>query len=415
MGVNEEINKILVELESFCSKGAYGGPVVHYWRNSMPYSGYGVDWRYEGLVKSFILLYEKGGERYFVEKLREIGDFIILNQRAGGGFSNCGFEANPSFNRGAMPHEASVIIALLEISRVFKKNGISWKIYYDAAKKQIDNYLIPNFWDEKEKAFVQYEKFRGQTENIFVPNKMATISEALGLMYNLGGNKNYWKFGLSNMRKAVSLTDENGGSTQSEKNTKKITFYNAREVPALLAYGFDEVAKQKVRFIENMWDNGFAFGEIESRKMNYPKFVAGSGAILKAISLVRKPGKKYVDYLIKNVRANGSIQSFEGLANKNTFEKKLRPCLDDQFSVVGWMDKTLEFLALSVDDFKLEPEPYFGIDIDVNGRRYSESADKIIAGGKTYSKKGAGLNQRVLSAMTKKSNIAGRAFYKLFY
>jgi hypothetical protein len=43
-------------LESMRGPGGYGGPVAHWWRQSLLYTGPGLDWRYEGIILGYLAL-----------------------------------------------------------------------------------------------------------------------------------------------------------------------------------------------------------------------------------------------------------------------------------------------------------------------------------------------------------------------
>jgi hypothetical protein len=49
-------------LQTIHQPRGYAGPVAHWWQNRYRYTGPGLDWRYEGILIGYSLLYQKTGE-----------------------------------------------------------------------------------------------------------------------------------------------------------------------------------------------------------------------------------------------------------------------------------------------------------------------------------------------------------------
>ncbi len=346
--LNIKINSLLSWFDSMHLNGAYYGPVVHFWQSSFPYCGYGVDWRYEGLIKSFIRLHKLSKNKYFLLRLKQMGDFILSKQKKDFGFINNAFEGNPAFESGCLPHEPSVALSLLFLAEYFKSIKKPWFDYYHASLDFAEKYLIPNFWNAEKECFQQYSFSRNQSSNLWVPNKIATTSEFLFHLSRFSGKPFFKKYGLKAMQTAVSLIDKDtGGSFQSETNSLQITYYNSREIPALLLYGYKKEAKEKAYFIKKMWNGEFFdFALKEGRKIKTPVFIAGAGDILSSLSLFYSV-KKYAKSFFKHQHSSGGFKSFFGLKNKKSFS------FEDVLPVVGWNDKMLSFLTNNIEEFSL--------------------------------------------------------------
>jgi hypothetical protein len=97
--------------------GGYSGPVVHWWRDCLDYSGPGLDWRYEGIIIGYLNLWAATGEASWLAKARRAGDDLMNGQLPSGNFRNSCFELNP--NTGGTPHEAACDLALLRLAEAW--------------------------------------------------------------------------------------------------------------------------------------------------------------------------------------------------------------------------------------------------------------------------------------------------------
>ena len=50
-------------LETMRGPGGYGGPVAHWWQQSLMYTGPGLDWRYEGIIEGYLQLWARTGKQ----------------------------------------------------------------------------------------------------------------------------------------------------------------------------------------------------------------------------------------------------------------------------------------------------------------------------------------------------------------
>ena len=79
-----EIDWALARLEAWLEtmrgpSGAlpYGGPVAHWWQQSLLYTGPGHDWRYEGIILGYLALWERTGENRWLTKACRAGDDVF--------------------------------------------------------------------------------------------------------------------------------------------------------------------------------------------------------------------------------------------------------------------------------------------------------------------------------------------------
>ncbi len=367
---SEIVAKHLSWLKTMKQKDGYGGPVVHYWQNSLNYIGAGTDWRYQDLVASFLELFEKTHQREYLDLASECGTFIIANQCNTGVFFNSCFEANPGFSHGCTPGNAAVSIALLELAKALEKHyaftgeKIEWQEYINATKKNFELFHLKELYDEKTGLFSQHCKKDAQNSvNPFVPNKMATIVELLLDLHYFSGGEEYLEMAKKNADYIVSMQHSDGGIYQSNEKNKIITFYTARCVEPLLLL-HEKTKNQKylecalkigefIKFIANE-GGGFFFGQVKEKDSwkleKYPVFVAGGAEIVRALVLVGKydksllPVKKSFEFLEKNLLESGGFKTARGLVGLLSYDGQI-VCWQDVLPVVAWNAKALRLYA----------------------------------------------------------------------
>jgi hypothetical protein len=349
-------------LQTMKQRGGYSGPVVHYWRDSLNYIGPGLDWRYEGLITAFIALFKKTREDQFLDMAVECGDHLIKNQLPSGNFPNSNFESNPSLRGGATPHEPAACIGLLGLAKKLKELGKDWKPYFASARRNMDEYLLKVLWDGRKNTFFQYRYDR----RTHVPNKIATITEFLLKLYDLTGEKRYFKYAIKNADFIISqqnLDEFYGGIYQSDDKNKIITFYVARCIPALIEIykltkdeKYLEASLTAGEFIKKMENKkgGFYFGFIKGEEgfklYKYPVWIAGSGDIVRALLYLNEYERcnvgKNLNWIIENIDANGGVRTSYGMSHKNKLgEYTQKPSWRDVLHVVGWNDKSLRLFS----------------------------------------------------------------------
>lgn len=368
--IRQAIGKNLSWLSTMKTPRGYAGPVVHYWNNSLDYIGPGTDWRYEGLISSFLILYEKTGETRFLDSAIEAGDFILRNRRANGGFFFASFESNPSFESIGTPHQSAVALALIRLADKLKSLGLEYKKFSLAAKKNLEKIHMEKLWSKEKQTFFQYEKsLAARQPNAFVPNKIATACQAFFAMYRHTSEKKFLDIGLVALEyvpvmQCLDNTEWFGGIFQSNDQHKVFSYYTARCIPALAEgyelgknEGFRRTIENALVFLNSMQnpDGSHAAGFMQTgsgfQKTPLPHFAAGAGDIGLALEIGKLFGKAnsrgVLGWVLQNAGKSGGFFSARGLMYKNQVDapKKVEYSWQDALPVVGWNDKALHFLC----------------------------------------------------------------------
>src|SRR5438034_3584893 len=112
------VAKLDAWFETMRGPGGYGGPVAHWWQQSLLYTGAGLDWRYEGMIAGYLRLWERTGDERWLRKARRAGDDLVDGQLASGHYAASAFELNPA--TAGTPHEAACDVALLLLARALR-------------------------------------------------------------------------------------------------------------------------------------------------------------------------------------------------------------------------------------------------------------------------------------------------------
>ena len=57
--INTAVMRLDAWLETMRGPNGYGGPVAHWWQQSLMYTGAGLDWRYEGIIEGYLQLWAR--------------------------------------------------------------------------------------------------------------------------------------------------------------------------------------------------------------------------------------------------------------------------------------------------------------------------------------------------------------------
>lgn len=344
----------------------YGGPVVHWWRDSLRFCGPGCDWRYEGIILGYLTLYQRSGQRRWLEKARCAGDDLLAAQSAAGNFVNSGFELNPTTE--GTPHEAAADIALLALAAALKGNDDpAWSSYLTAAERNLSRFYIARLWDEAAQRFCD-----GPAHTSFVPNKAATLVEALFSLADLTSDDEWGeRYARPTLDAIVHLQIRRSGhlldgaiaqnSAGDAVIEKYFPYYVARCIPALVAAAGRYAARRYLdsalaagAFVFRWRDPDGAFPQVvygPGRLNRYPRWVGGLGDVLRALELLRPYGLE-VDvtpsrrWLLDRQLASGSFRPAEGFASQASQRPPLGlPDARDLLPVVGWADKAFRYLA----------------------------------------------------------------------
>ncbi len=356
------ISQVLMWLSTMKQSHGYGGPIAHYWGPCLDYIGPGQDWRYEGLIISFLTLYKKTKKKKFLYKAVECADFISHHVMPDCTYSNDSFESNPSIFGHSTVHSAAVDIGLLELAKVLKSKNISWRKYFNIAKANIVNFHIKRTWDTSKRTFMNTVN-----QKHYVPNKIATACEALLLLDNFLNKTDLLEQYVRPSAdficsQQVRRGPMKGGIYQEESRSGHhrhvMTYYTSRCILILLKLyevykekKYLNVAKGAGEFINSMDlnDGGFSQefinkGRWQFRK--YPILIAGSADIVRSMLLLKNYGvyfdaKRSIRQILNNIDTNGGIRTAFGIKR----DSSQLPSMLDVLHVVGWNDKVLRLFS----------------------------------------------------------------------
>jgi len=327
------------------------------------------DWRYEGIICGYITLYRSTGQVVWLERAGQAGDDLVSAQLPSGKFRNSAFQQGPM--EGGTPHESAVDVALLELAQVLRESGDeAWRTYFAAACRNIEGYLIGELWDGR--------GFCDQPWNqILVPNKNATIAEALILFESLSGRD--MSMYLDKISRVILSSREETGPRSGAtihlgtgSHRLAIGIYTARSMCGLLRmYERDpdeqllQVVDQALHFLRGLYTpQGLYFGRYtDGGLIANPRIIAGSGDVLRLMIWSRKYGiasdadiNTLVELLVNSQFPSGSIPTAFGFAQRGgrrAYEGL--PEFRDLLPVVGWCDKAFRALTMLVAEIESNP------------------------------------------------------------
>jgi hypothetical protein len=362
----EVVARLDLWLDTMRGPAGYGGPVVHWWRDSLVFCGPGLDWRYEGIIAGYLTLFERTRDPRWLGKARRAGDDLVGGQLPTGNYRHSSFELNPG--TGGTPHEAAADIGLLLLARVLRDHDQSdWQSYLRVAMKNLRDYYLGILWNETAQRF-QDDPQRAS----FVPNKAATLIEALCQLADLTGDDEYLARYVRPTADAIlahqlrrsgnRLDGAIAQNTLDEAIVEKyFPFYNARCVPGLLAAyerlhdaRYLDAACAALSFVLR-WraeDGGFPQAIYGNGRVNRcPMWIAGVGDVLRAAELARPYGSDFpleasVSWLLSGRLPSGGIASAVGFgAEVPSSPPPISWEFRDLLPVCGWADKAFRYLA----------------------------------------------------------------------
>ncbi len=362
-------------LETMRQAAGYGGPVVHWWRDSLLFCGPGCDWRYEGIIRGYLALFGGTGDPRWLQRAKRAGNDLLVAQLPSGSYRQSGFELNPS--TAGTPHEAAADVALLALATELKLTGdAAWPSYLAAARCNLDGLYLVRLWDEDGRLFRDDPTL---ASGGFVPNKAATLVEALFLIADLTG-EDQWLEAFARPTLAAVLRYQRrasgdplrGAIAQNSLGASLVgryfPFYVARCIPALVEGAsklrdprFLEAALAAGGFILRHGDSDGGFPQVvyEGGRVNrYPRWVAGAGDVLRAIELLRPHGLAADlalsrGWLLAGQLPTGAFRVAEGFGSQVSQRPPSgAPDARDLMPVVGWNDKVFRYLAGEVQSPK---------------------------------------------------------------
>lgn len=405
--IARQIGRQLTWLETWKQPRGYGGPVIHYWKNSTCYTGPGLDWRYEGIIVAYIRLFEKTNQETFLNRAREAGNHLVKGQLPQGQFVHSGFDGNPSGPIGSMPHDTAASIGLMRLAELLRsQNNPQWKEYYAAAKKNLA-FHMKYLYDPSTGLFFQTFPSLDPRHHL-VANKHATLAELLLLLYKMEKDKKQLRLAERCVQFVISQQDHGsykGAIAQTNKNKSYISLYMARCVSGLMAIyeitknpRYIESALETTEFLKKMAapEGGFYFGWRDLSegwyRYKYPQFVAGTGDILRAFVAVnpykKYPLDKHLEWIDQYTHPHGGVWTSRGMDAKDTKTEKKdtktekigkEPCCNDVIPVVGWNDKILRLRVELLKEKTTMPEqPFTSSRVVCHDGVYEEDKDKMV-------------------------------------
>lgn len=349
--------------------GGYGGPVSHWWRDSLRYAGPGLDWRYEGIIHGYLNLYETTDNEQWLEVARVAGQDLVSGQLESGNYRASAFERNPEF--GGTPHEACASAALLRLARTCRTNALEWEPYAATARRNLE-WHIEALWDEAHGTFSDTPGMRS-----YVPNKIASTVDALCRFVRFTDEETFLvAYARPAAETVVSLQVESGqhrggihqlsrGGVNRERHGdgKFFPLYIARCVPPLLSVSdltgderFVDAAVDAGEFLERVEHENGSFPQVvyqNGRRNDGPQWIAGVGDMLRAYDTLNDRGYDFSTeateaWLRSGFDECGGFRTAQGFGQ--LIGQSERPVLQDVLHVVGWNDKAFRWLTRRADD-----------------------------------------------------------------
>lgn len=361
------VAKLDAWFETMRCPGGYGGPVAHWWQQSLLYTGPGRDWRYEGIIAGYLALWRKTGNAHWLRKACRAGDDLAAGQTANGHYAASAFELNPA--SAGTPHEAACDVGLLLLALELKEIAGNWVLpdwqrYAECAERNLRAFYIDQLWDATTRAF----RDDPHTPS-FVPNKAATACEALFLLAEVQ-QADVWvnRYALPTLERVLAH-QVNGGpldgaiaqNTLGRKRIEKyFPIYIARCAPALVqgyCWTGDEryaaAAQRLGQFLARVMQADGSFPTVlyaNGRSNQFPSWIAPLADILWAGETLGEieaapalaPAQ---ERLLAGQDASGGIQTARGFAAQAGGRPGDLPDVRDLLHVAGWCDKAFRYLA----------------------------------------------------------------------
>lgn len=360
-------------LDTMRAPGGYGGPVAHWWQQSLIYTGPGLDWRYEGIIAGYLHLWQASGDLRWLLKARRAGDDLVQAQQPDGHYPASAFEINPA--TAGTPHEAACDVGLLLLAIELRAaNQGGWEPYAACAERNLRQFYVQQLWDAAARSF--RDSPRGSS---FVPNKAATICDALFALADLSGDACWVEhYALPTLDRVLAHQVRGGAldgaiaqnSLGGRTIARYFPIYIARCVGAL-AQGYrwsgdERYLDAALRAMQFVARHARADGTLPTvvyprgRANRYPCWIAALGDVLRAADELRPYGfdadfSATERWLLAHQDASGAIQTARGFCAQAGGALSATPDVRDVLHVVGWCDKAFRYLAARATD-AISPE-----------------------------------------------------------
>lgn len=343
-------------LETLRQPSGYGGPVCHWWQNRLRYTGPGHDWRYEGILVGYRNLWQKTGEARFREKLNRAANDLLEGQLPDGRYPASRFELNPGTL--GTPHEAAATLGLLLVLPGLDDPARALA----AAKRNLDN-LIAQLYLPSENAYSDR-----------VPNKLATLAQALVAYGEVSGEERYLDYAKKALDQALRYQVQEGplagathqyGPAATRGDGRFFPYYQSRCIPPLVEGArllgdprYLEAARQIFGFIERTREPDGGWPMIlytQAERIRRPRWIAANADVLLAYRALGEPlPKRVLERLLEAQLPSGGFPTAEGFGGE-------KPAPHDLIPVAGWNDKVFRLLAELLPKPAALPAPRVGL------------------------------------------------------
>lgn len=353
-------------------KGAYNGFVVHRHDLKRMFKIHDTPWSQGPIITGYVNLYENTKDSQWLEEAIAAADLQCKRMAPTGEYIYAGHEDD---RFSSLVHNSFANCALLDLSRTLIENDMDAKKYIEVVKKNIDEYLIKDLWDEEFGAFKFSKIDYYSPDNIrYVVNMNSLAVESLIKLANLTEETKYEKYALRIgewiLTEQITSNDiRNGGINYSQVQPGiLISIYTAIAMRGLDDLYFltkdsryIEMMKNACSHLINLIDpntNLFCHKIEDGKQFKYPQFIAGAGIIFKALDDTEKITGIEYDYgqvlktVLENQLPNGAFKNFKGYNSKdnkrmNGSEKE--EVWEDIVPTVGWNAHMFEFLSRKVN------------------------------------------------------------------
>lgn len=346
-------------LEGMRGPAGYTGPIAHWWETNLRFTGPLFDWRYEGIIDGYRMLYVKTGSEIFLERAKRAAEDVLAAQLPDGRFRSSSFQFGPI--PGGTPHEAAVDVALLLLARTMREHGLAGhQRYATAAQDNLERYWLRVLWNG--------QGFMDQPYNpVLVANKHATLLEAL-LEYGDATGRDVSEFTAACLRVIrsafVSYGPQAGGIVHLGigPSNLAVSIYTARSMNGLLSHYLRRRDSALLPILEGgtaflkglLTDEGIAWGMYDSGIMAMnPQVIAGAGDVLRfflrgaKLALRTEDASERLTGIMLNAQSpSGGLPTARGFAAKGLARPSRVLDLRDALPVVGWVDKAFRALSL---------------------------------------------------------------------
>ncbi|HEX6292758.1 MAG TPA: hypothetical protein VFZ66_26475 [Herpetosiphonaceae bacterium] len=351
-------------LDTMRGPGGYGGPVAHWWQQSLLYTGAALDWRYEGIIAGYLQLWQRTHDPRWLRAARRAGDDLVSGQLPSGHFAASAFEINPA--TAGTPHEAACDVGLLLLALALRQAGSDdWQRYAACAERNLRAFYVEQLWDATAQAFRDSPQVPS-----FVPNKAATACEAFFLLAEITGDAAWVeRYALPTLDRILRHQVRDGSrldgaiaqnSLGGRVIDKYFPIYIARCVPGLLRgyrwtddERYADAALRAIRFVARWTEADGTCPTViyaNQRVNGNPCWIAPLGDVLRAADEARPYGfdadlSAMQHRLLAGQDATGGIQTATGFAAQAGGRLPKQPDVRDLLHVVGWCDKAFRYLA----------------------------------------------------------------------